>query len=219
MFINCKSEKEWLAHRQNYLTASDAANYCGCNPYDAEGKLHLWEEKIGIRKRPDIGNKAAVQFGKQAEEHLRALFLLRHPEFTPQYDKYGLYVSDDHPHMAATLDCLLLNHQNAQHEILEIKTGTVHSKDAFDEWQSGRLPLNYWCQILHQSACVTWAVGVYVFGLINLEWAPEHTHLFEWHYDVRNEEFIEDRQRIVNNAEEFWKHIETRRRPGVKFRI
>ena len=216
MFIDCKNEQSWLLQRFNYLTASDAANYMGVNPYDPQGKLKLWEEKTGLRKRPDIGNKSAVRFGKQAEEHLRALFMLRHPELSLQYDQYGLYVSDEHPFMAATLDGLLWNEAMKQHEILEIKTGTCHTKEAFDEWQSGELPINYWCQILHQSECVRWAAGIYVFGLISLEWAPEHTHLFEWHFDVRDEEFLKDRATVISAAEDMQMHITTRRRPGVQ---
>ena len=219
MFIDCKTELEWLAHRVNYLTASDAGNYTGLNPYDQNGMLHLWEEKVGLRKRADISEKPAVKFGKTAEEHIRALFMLMHPEYTLQYDPFGLYVSDDHPFMAATLDGLLLNNENASHEIFEAKTGTVRTKSAWDAWNSGELPINYWCQILHQSECVKWAGGIWVVGLITKEWEPDRSTLFMHHYDVRDPEFVEDRKKIVGYATDMWKLIQTRRRPNMAFAI
>ena len=213
MFINCSSEQEWLAQRINYLTASDAGNYTGYNPYDPNGKLHLWEEKVGLRKRADIGSKPAVQFGKRAEDHIRALFLLQHPEYTLQYDQYGLYVSDEHPFMAATLDGLLLNNENAQHEILEIKTATVHDGKALLDWERGRIPLNYWCQILHQSECVKWACGIWVVALVRMEWNENEAAFLMHHFDVRDEEFIEDRREITKAAADMWQLIKARKRP------
>lgn len=216
MFIDCKSEKEWLGRRVNYLTASDSGNYTGLNPYDPNGMLHLWEEKVGLRKRPDIGDQPAVKFGKNAEEHVRSLFMLMHPEFELQYDQYGLYVSDDHPFMAATLDGLLLNKHTATHEILEVKTGTVRTGEALKDWTTGRLPINYWCQILHQSECVKWAAGTWVAALIRLEWKPEQSYFFTFHCDARDAEFVEDRRQIVTQASEMWQLITSRRRPPMK---
>ena len=213
MFIDNKNEREWLRQRVRFLTASDAGNYCGVNPYDPNGKLHLWEEKCGIRRRPDIGEQPAVKFGKTAEEHIRQIFLLKHPEYTLQYDQYGLYVSDDHPFMAATLDGLLLNNTTAQHEIFEAKTATVRTGDALKDWTSGQLPINYWCQILHQSECVKWASGVWVAALVSLEWDPVQSLFFQFHFDVREPDFVRDRTNVVSHASEMWRLIQTRKRP------
>jgi len=219
MFVNCKTEKEWLAQRLNLLTASDASNYMDMNPYDPNGKLSLWEEKVGLKKRPDISEKPAVKFGKTAEEHLRAIFMLKHPEFELQYDQFGLYVSDEHPFMASTLDGLLLNKANATHEILEVKTGKVHDAKALNDWQSGDLPINYYCQILHQSACLPWAIGVWVIGLISVEWDDTQSYLFIHHFDVRDEGFVRDKRKVIVKAEEMDKMIKTRRRPTIIVQI
>ena len=215
MFVNCKSEGEWLANRFNYLTASDASNYMGVNPYAPMGKLELWEEKIGLKKRKDISDKPSVKFGKTAEEHIRALFMLRHPEYELQYDQFGLFVSDEHPFMASTLDGLLLNKGTNTHEILEIKTGTVRTKEAWLDWVSGDLPINYYCQILHQSACLPWAVGIWVTGLIATDWEDTQQHLFTFHFDTADEDFLADRKRLIECAETMWKSIKERRRPHI----
>ena len=219
MFIDCKTEQEWLANRLHYLTASDAGNYMGVNPYDPNGRLHLWEEKVGLKKRPDISEKPAVKFGKTAEEHIRAIFMLKHPEFELQYDQFGIYVSDDHPFLGATLDGLLLNKGNATHEILEIKTGRVHDKDTFVSWVSGELPINYYCQILHQSVCLPWAVGIWVVGLISVEWDETKSYFFTHHFDVRDEGFLSDRRDLIEKAEEMHTLIEKRKRPGLVFKL
>ena len=215
MFINCKTEKEWLDRRVKFLTASDAGNYMGLNPYDPLGKLHLWEEKIGLRKRPDLSGKAAVRFGKKAEDHVRELFLLMHPEYELQYDQYGLYVSDDHPFMAATLDGLLLNKENATHEIYEGKTATVHSPRDLEMWRGGMIPTNYYCQVLHQSACVKWACGAWVVALVMTDWNPNESFLLQFHFSTDGEGFIEDRKFVETGAGEMWSLIQTRKRPGV----
>ena len=219
MFIECKDEADWKRMRLQYLTASDAANYCGVNPYDSNGRLHLWEEKIGLRQRPDISGKTSVQFGKQAEEHLRALFMLRHPEFELRYDRYGLYVSDNRPYMAATLDGLLLNRQTAGHEILEIKTGTVHSGAQLREWRDGELPINYWCQVLHQLSCVPWALGVWVFAYICTEWNPDEGYMFQLHFRRNIIDVQHDMANLEESAAEMWHLIETRTRPETVLAI
>ena len=219
MFIDCKDEKHWLAQRLALITASDASNYMGVNPYDSLGKLHLWEEKVGLRKRPDISDKPSVRFGKTAEEHIRALFMLKHPEFTLQYDQFGIFINDDHKFMGATLDGLLLNETNATHEILEIKTGCCHDSESLKAWTSGELPINYYCQILHQSACLPWAIGVWVVGLISVEWDESKSYFFTHHFDTRNEDFLNDRELLVKKAIEMETSITERKRPTVSVRL
>lgn len=219
MFIDCKTESEWLSRRNNYLTASDAGNYMGLNQYDPLGKLHLWEEKVGLRKRPDLSNKAAVRFGKDAEDLIRSLFLLRHPEYTLQYDQYGLYVADDHPCMAATLDGLLLNKETGVHEIYEGKTATVHNVKDLEKWRDGHIPINYYCQILHQSACLKWACGVWVVALVMTEWNPDESYFLQFHFDVREQDFVEDRKEVVKAASEMWDLIKQRKRPHTKISL
>ena len=219
MFIDCKSEGEWLAQRQALLTASDAGNYMGVNPYDPQGRLHLWEEKVGLRRRPDISDKPSVKFGKTAEEHIRSIFMLKHPEYQLQYDPIGIYVSDDHPFMGATLDGLLLNKGNATHEILEIKTGHCRDTETYKDWVSGDLPINYYTQILHQSACLPWAIGIWVVGLISVEWDETKSYFFMHHFDTRDEDFLNDRSNVIEKAEEMHTRIKERKRPSVVVRL
>ena len=213
MFIDFPDRESWLDGRQDYLTASAATNYCGLNPYDQNGMLMLWEEKTGLRKSPDIGDRPSVRFGKEAEEHLRALFMLMHPEFECRYDQFGLWISDKHPFMAATLDGLLTHRDTGEVWIWECKTGTVHKASDFDDWRNGVIPINYWCQECHQMICVPQAKGVVTFAHIRKEWDPCESHLFTiWNTRQGNESDI---AAIEEKAVSMWELIQTKTRPAV----
>ena len=90
VLIKIDNEQEWLEERRKYLTASDAGSYCGINPFDKNGKLTVWEEKTGRKDRPSIGNSEAVKFGKDAEDILRQLFMLTHPDWELEYNQFTL---------------------------------------------------------------------------------------------------------------------------------
>lgn len=217
MLVNCSNESEWKQTRLMYLTASDAANYCGLNPYDDNGKLKLWEEKTGLKQRPDISGKEAVRFGKNAEQYLRELFLLMNPQYDCQYDQYGLWVCDKLPFMAATLDGLLVDRETGEVWILEIKTGKVRRISDMEGWQEGSIPIQYWCQECHQMICVPKAVGVITFALINVEGNPSQSYIFT----VRNTRLghEDDIAEVRDCATDMWNLIQTKTRPSVVLSI
>lgn len=223
MFINCKDDADWKAHRLDYLTASDAGNYCNLNPYDPNGRLHLWEEKAGIRPKADISYKPQVQFGKSAEQYLRALFMLRHPEYELKYDEFGLYVADDiqyegKPFLASTLDGLLIHKETGKKAHLEIKTGMVHDRAALEDWESGILPINYWLQVLHQFATAK-TEDAWVFGYITKEWDLNRGCLFEWPFNIQDESVQADLPKLIENAREFWTLVKTNKRPATTLKL
>lgn len=97
------NRKEWLKARERGIGASDAACILGKNPW--KSNVELWEEKTGRRTAPDIGGKAVVQYGKQAEGLLRSLFTLDFPQYQIGYDEYGMIANrPDEPWLFATLD-------------------------------------------------------------------------------------------------------------------
>lgn len=223
VMIQCSDDAEWKAQRLNYLTASDAGNVCGMNPYDPNGKLHLWEEKTGLKAKADISGKPQVQFGKKAEQHLRALFMLRHPEYELKYDEFGLYVAQDilykgKPFMASTLDGLLVPHESRRLAHLEVKTGTVHDRAALEEWETGILPVNYWLQVLWQFATAK-TDEAWVFGYISKEWDPNRANIYEWHYNREDDAVQQDLPLLIDNAREFWGLVQTKTRPSTTIRL
>lgn len=216
MLIDCRNEQEWLQERRRYLAASESANYCGLNPYDPDGMVRLWEEKTGKRDRADISGKASVAFGKRAEEHIRAIFMLRHPEYELEYHQFGLYVSDEYPFMAATLDGLLHNSIHRTQDTLEIKTATVQNAQALEQWRKGELPIQYWTQEIHQQVCKP-TEGTWTAALVMLSWDPGTTYYLESYHS--RAEMEEDMPQLLEYAKEMHRLITTNTRPATVIRL
>ena len=213
MFVDYPNEQAWLEARKNYLAASEAGSYCKVNKYDPAANLHLWERKLGLRQPDDLSGNPAVIFGKNAEAHLRQLFLLMHPEFDCRYDQYGLWISDKYPFMSATLDALLTDRETGEVWIYEGKTGTVRNGEDLKAWRDGDIPINYYAQECHQLICVPEAVGVITFAMIRKEWDPEESLLLESR--IRRKDIEEDIEDVLQCAEEMHQAIVTKTRPSV----
>ena len=69
-----KSHGDWLQARSGRIGGSDASAVVGMNPY--KNNVELWMEKTGQIIPEDISDKPYVQYGTQAEMHLRGLFRL-----------------------------------------------------------------------------------------------------------------------------------------------
>ena len=91
------SREEWLQGRKNHIGGSDAAACVGLNPY--KDNVQLWEEKVGLVLPEDISDKDYVQYGTEAEEYLRALFALDHPEYKVFYDPDNMFTNSKYPWM------------------------------------------------------------------------------------------------------------------------
>ena len=84
----------WLKERKFGIGASDAGAILGKNRW--KSNLDLWREKTGEREPEDIGDKPQVAYGKAAEEFIRGIFTLDHPELAVTYDSpYKIIRSDD----------------------------------------------------------------------------------------------------------------------------
>lgn len=205
-------EKSWLEAREPYITASDAANYCGMNKYDKNGPITLWMDKTGLEKRPYIGNKEAVILGKRAEDPVRQLFMLRHPEFELIYNEYGLVVEESEPWAASTLDGLLVHKETGDLYIYEGKTTTVRNAKSFEEWNDDMVPINYQCQGSHQLMTVPEAKGIFFFCWQMISWRDDSNlveRFFSRESMADSIEFCRAHGRLMA------KYIETKTRPPV----
>ena len=128
----------WLQTRREGIGASDAGVLLGMSPYKTN--VQLWEEKVGLRVPEDISDKPYVQYGHDAEPHLRALFALDHPELEVKYDSpYNIIRNDDHPFIQASPDGELVERSTGRKGGLEIKTTEIRSPTQWKEWD-GRIP-------------------------------------------------------------------------------
>lgn len=141
--LRLKDRDEWLEQRKKRIGGSDASALIGKNPWKT--KAQLWDDKVeGIR---NIITSPAIEYGTKAEEHLRALFALKHPDLDVQYEPDIILDSKLYDWMAYSPDGLLLR-KDGSRGIWECKTHLVHGKADYNEWRD-RIPDAYYIQVLH----------------------------------------------------------------------
>lgn len=195
-----KTRAEWLKARTQGIGGSDAGCIVGANPW--KSARQLWREKSGIVTPPDISDKPAVQFGKAAEQHLRALFLLTYPAFSCEYHEFRMYANDRLPFIFATLDGELTD---AEHRrgILEIKTTTIQNSRQWDEWD-GKIPQHYYIQILHQFLACEWAAFAELFAHIRYYHGDEiRATMREYH--IERSDVLPDLEALEEQEIQFYK--------------
>lgn len=143
--IQLPSHEAWLKHRKDYIGGSEAACIMGLNPW--KSNLDLFREKTGKQEAPDLSGNEAVEYGTKAEEHIRALFALDHPELEVSYVPYNSWHNPKYPFAAASLDGWLKD-KNGRKGIWECKTAIITSKAQADKWKD-QIPDYYYCQLLH----------------------------------------------------------------------
>lgn len=201
------SREEWLKGRKNHIGGSDASACLGLNPY--KNNIQLWEEKVGLVMPEDISDKEYVRYGTAAEGHLRALFSLHYPWYQVFYDENNMFINDRYPWMHASLDGELVD-GHGRHGILEIKTSTPMQGSQWEKWK-GRIPDNYYCQVLHYLA-----VTEYDFAVLAAELRSERDGELEFiikHYFIEREDVEEDIRQLVQAEKRLWDCVEEGHRP------
>jgi putative phage-type endonuclease len=195
-----QTREEWLQCRRQGIGGSDAGCITGANPWKSARKL--WREKTGVDKPDDISDKPAVKFGKEAEQHLRALFLLTYPEFSCEYHEFRMYANDRLPFIFATLDGELTD-ADGRRGILEIKTTTIQQAKQWFEWDDC-IPQHYYIQILHQMIACEWAEYVVLFAHIRYHKGDEVRAALR-KYHIERSEVQADLEALKEQEIEFYK--------------
>lgn len=198
---------EWLDARTG-IGGSDSAAIIGENPW--KNNVDLWLEKTEQKNHDEISNNPAVVFGNQAEPLIRKLFEYDHPEMKVFYEENNLFRNDKYPFAHASLDGWLED-EKGRKGILEIKTSTISRSSQSEKWR-GRVPNNYYCQILHYMMVLEADFAIlrayirYPYGTFN---AAMNEYRVE-REDVEGEiEYLEEKER------EFWSYVESRQEPPL----
>lgn len=207
MILKPESREEWLAARINGIGGSDAGAVLGCNKYRTN--VEVYREKAGIITPEDISDKPAVYFGKNAEEHIRALFQLNHPEYKVNYHEFWMYQHEKYNYMYATLDGELQDNAGRR-GILEIKTVTIQNNNQWEEWTE-QVPQSYYCQLLHQLACTGWDFAI-LTAYIRYYHAGELRATIR-EYTTTREENIKEINYLIAKEADFWRNVQERREP------
>ena len=198
------TREEWLQARTQGIGGSDAGCIVGANPW--KSARQLWMEKTGADKPDDISDKPAVKFGKLAEEHVRALFLLDHPEYICEYHAYRMYANDHFPWLYATLDGELTDIIEDRRGIYEGKTTEIKRPEQWDDWD-GCIPQHYYVQILHQLLACAWAEFAVLFACIRYTTRNGERRMMLREYPIERADVADDLAWLLDQEIAFWHKI------------
>lgn len=204
-----ESRNEWLGNRNKGIGGSEISAVVGRNPY--MDNVTLWEVKTGRRKADDISNKPYVQYGTQAEKHLRALFALDFPQYRVMYEENNSYTNDQYPFARASLDGWLVD-SGGRTGILEIKTTEILRSMQKEKWKD-RIPDNYYCQV-----CFYMAVMEADFAILKAQLRTDFDgdiRLITKHYHIERSEVQEDINYLMQKGAEFWEYVKNDARPPL----
>ncbi len=205
------SREDWLEHRGAGLGASEAAAACGLSSWMTT--TELWELKTGKRTAHDLSDNAAVAFGTHAEEHLRALFMLQHPELELEYHAFDFLYQTERPWLRCTLDGELIDRANNERGILEIKTAQCGSRTDWAKWRD-HIPDHYYTQICHQFLATRYDFAYLFAMLIGLDGDAA----LRSYYFTRNG-CSTDMEWLLQKEEKFWRCVEQDRVPPTTLRL
>lgn len=209
--VHCTSREEWLATRSVMgLGASQSSAALGLNPF--QSNLELWQELTGKNPPQDLSENKAVQYGSTAEEYIRELFILEHPEFEVKHFPFDILQNSEYLHIFATLDGEILEKETGKKGILEIKTAEPMNAVAWEEWQD-QIPQRYYVQILQQLAVTGWDFVVVRVRIIN---RYDRFKAFDREYRFERADCLEDMEFVVNETRKFYEYVKTNRQPPLR---
>lgn len=202
--ITLESRADWLEARKHRIGGSEAAALVGLNPWLTN--VELWKIKTGKATPKEVDN-AAVRYGAAAEEHIRALYALDHPEIQVKYEPENMWLYDDYPFAHASLDGWLID-KGGRLGILEIKTATAESRLQWLKWD-GRIPDNYFCQICWYMMMT----GAEFADLRALIKGRSSASIRDYH--IERSEVAEDIAALAEAGRDFWEYVYTETEPPL----
>lgn len=212
MFIRiyASSHEGWLEHRKSGLGGSDSSAILGISPFKTN--IDLWLEKTGQKEPDDISDDEKVKYGHDAEDSIRKLFMLDHPEYELFHNEFMILRSNKYPFLQASLDGELTDINTGKHGILEIKTTEIMNKNMLDEWKNG-IPNHYYTQCLHY-LIVTGYDFVWLRAKLKFVWDSDRQEIRDYYFT--REDVLDDMKYLLKKEEKFWnENISKGVRPGL----
>ncbi|MBR6984137.1 MAG: YqaJ viral recombinase family protein [Ruminococcus sp.] len=210
----CKNHASWLKNRSKYIGGSDVACILGYNPWKTN--LQLYREKVGLVEAPDLSGNAAVEYGTKAEEHIRALFALDHPELEVSYVPYNSWHNSKYPFAAASLDGWSREKETDRKGVFESKTAIITSKAQAEKWNN-RIPDNYYCQVVYYLGVTEWDF-IDLRARLRHEY-PGNRYIVERDYHIERSECEEDIPIVMEAAAMFYDRLKKKEEPPLLLSI
>lgn len=199
----------WLKGRKDFpgIGASEAASIVGASSWMSASEL--WQLKTGRKEQKDLSLNEQVSYGTHAEEHIRALFMLKHPEYKLEYRPFDFMYQKERPWLRCTLDGELVV-PDGERGTLEVKTAQIQSKSQYAQWNN-RIPDHYLVQLLHQFL----ATG-YSFAYLTAELMYTDGSSTLRSYYFRAQDYYDDMEWLLEEEEKFWDSVLNQKTPNVK---
>jgi len=210
----CKNHASWLKNRSKYIGGSDVACILGYNPWKTN--LQLYREKVGLVEAPDLSGNAAVEYGTKAEEYIRALFALDHPELEVSYVPYNSWHNSKYPFAAASLDGWSREKETDRKGVFESKTAIITSKAQAEKWNN-RIPDNYYCQVVYYLGVTEWDF-IDLRARLRHEY-PGNRYIVERDYHIERSECEEDIPIVMEAAAMFYDRLKKKEEPPLLLSI
>lgn len=209
--VRYRNREQWLKARKRFIGGSDVSCILGLNPYKTN--VQLYREKKGLVEPDDLSDNPLVQYGTNAEEHIRALFSLDRSDLEVEYIKDNSWRNTDYPFAAASLDGWTQD-ENGRKGILEIKTSTITTSQQANHWKN-QIPDNYFCQVLFYLGVTGWS---FVDLRANLKYVyPERdTYTITRDYHLERSDYEQDIATVMEAAEEFARALKKGEEPPVR---
>ena len=204
-----KNREEWLKGRIDFpgIGASEAAAVVGASSWMTP--TGLWEIKTGRKKAKDLSENELIQYGTEAEQHIRGLFILKHDNYILYYKPYDFLFQSERPWLRCTLDGELES-EDGEKGILEVKTHFVRGKSDLKQWDN-RVPEHYLIQLLHQHLATGYSYAYLTAELIFQDFSSQlRTYYFDF------SEYQEEAEWLLSEEEKFWESVKTGNSPNVK---
>ena len=209
------SDREtWLESRRHWLGGSDAAAVIGASNYRTN--VDVWMEKTGRSIPDDISDKPYVRYGIDAEQYLVSLFALDHPQYeVTANDGYKVHHHPIHAFIGGTLDGELIDLTTGRRGILEIKTSSPRSSSGWEDW-NGRIPQQYYVQILHYLLATGWDFAI-LKAQLRYEAEDEIRHSTRhYRFEASDPGVQSDMKWLLEEEVEFWQFVVDDRRPNTR---
>lgn len=202
------SREEWLKNRTR-IGGSDASAVVGMNPYC--NNVELWEQKTGLLIPDDISDKPYIQYGQQAEMHLRGLFRLDFPQYRVEYVENNMWLNEKYPWGHYSADGWLFD-ERGRLGILEIKTTEILRSMQKEKWNN-RIPDNYYIQLLHGMLIMEAEFAVLKAQLKTVfDGVP---YLQTRHYFLERADVEDDIRYLAEAEADFWPYVLEGKRPPL----
>lgn len=208
--VRYRNREQWLKARKRFIGGSDVSCILGLNPYKTN--VQLFREKKGLVEPDDLSDNPLVQYGTNAEEHIRALFSLDRSDLKVEYIKDNSWRNTDYPFAAASLDGWTTDSEGRK-GILEIKTASITNAQQSNKWKD-QIPDNYFCQVLFYLGVTGWD---YVDLRANLkyEFSDEPVKIWTKDYHIERSEFEQDIEIVMQSAAKFAEQLKKNTPPSL----